>query len=76
MTILPNGRTASSQEDSEASARRELRRITEAYLERIRQLYRDLPPKERQRVAPAMRALKAAVLPHWMQGKVHRNQQP
>jgi hypothetical protein len=42
MTLLPNGQTASYREDSEASAKKELRRLTEAYLARVRALYPDL----------------------------------
>lgn len=72
MTILPDGRTASYREDSESSAKHELYRITEAYLDRIRTLYPNLSPRERQKVAPAMRALKTAVLPHWLHGKDRR----
>jgi hypothetical protein len=76
MTLLPNGQTASYREDSEASAKKELRRITEAYLARIREIYPDLDPAIKPKVAAAMRELKAAVMPHWMQGKVRRIQQP
>ena len=66
MTLLPNGRTASFRADVESSAKNELRRITAAYVDRIRDLYKDLPRQERPKVAVAMRELQAAVLAFWM----------
>lgn len=74
MTILPDGRTASFAEDCERSAKMEMQRLTEAYLARMRSIYPDLSTQDKLRVVVAMRDLKAAVLPHWMQGKVRRNQ--
>lgn len=65
MTILPNGRTASFQEDIEHSAKLELRRLTEAYLARVRALYPDLAPEMRNKVTPAMQTLKSSVMPSW-----------
>jgi hypothetical protein len=72
VTILPDGRTASFAESSERAAKMEMQRLTEAYLARVRALYPDLSPQDKLRVVVAMRDLKAAVLPHWMQGKVRR----
>ena len=72
MTLLPTGRTASFQEDCERSAKLELRRLTEAYLARVRALYPELAPAERPKVAAAMRDLKVAVMPAWMQGRRDR----
>jgi hypothetical protein len=65
MTLLPDGRTASYVEGSERSAKVELRRLTEAYLARVRSLYPDIAPQDQAKVAAAMQALKAAVMPHW-----------
>jgi hypothetical protein len=69
MTILPDGRTASYAESSERTAKMEMQRLTEAYLARMRALYPDLSPQDKRRVAVAMRELKVAVLPGWLQGR-------
>jgi hypothetical protein len=58
MTLLPNGRTERAVLDAELAAGKELKRLTHAYLARVRALYPDLGSNVRRDITPVMKQLK------------------
>jgi hypothetical protein len=58
MTLLPNGRTERAVLDQELSANKELKRLTHAYLARVRAVYPNLSPNVRRDITPMMKQLR------------------
>lgn len=58
MTLLPNGRSESAVLEAELAANKELKRLTHAYLARVRDLYPNLSPNVKRDIAPMMKQLK------------------
>lgn len=58
MTLLPNGRSERSAIDDELTAAKEFRRLTEAYLARVREIYPRMSRPTKRRVTPTLQQLR------------------
>ncbi|GAB3388064.1 hypothetical protein [Lysobacter fragariae] len=58
MTLLPDGRSERAVLDGEVAAGKELRRLTDVYLAKVRELYPSLSPATQRRITPAMQQLR------------------
>lgn len=58
MTLLPNGRSERSVLDEQAGAAKALQQLTDAYVARVRAIYRSLSTRQKREITPHMQALK------------------
>jgi hypothetical protein len=63
MALLPDGRTERSVIDAELDAAKEFRRLTSAYLAKMRELYPKLSRPAKRRVTPTLQQLRDLVGP-------------
>jgi len=58
MTLLPDGRSERGALDAELTAAREFQRLTQLYLDKIRQLYPQMSQSTKRRVTPTLQQLR------------------
>lgn len=63
MTLLPNGRSERDAIDAELIAVRELARLTQLYLAKVRELYPKMSQSTKRRVTPTLQQLRSLVGP-------------
>lgn len=68
MTLLPNGRSQRAALDDEVSAAHEFQRLTQLYLDKVRELYPQMSQSMKRRVTPTLQQLRDLAGP----GRWHR----